>query len=648
MNAAVQMKRWWSTRAWSALVVVMGMFATVTVAPTAAHAAPDEPPPTTDAPVGDDLDLDLDEFEALLAADQPMATEPVGLLVSSTGVRDGATTVLSGGFLAGGRAPAPLTISIADLPPGTTVVGAEPSPDRSPDGRGWSCTDATCRYVTAGGDVAPVGGADIVPVLVVLSEPETAEPGSSVTATFDDLEPISVPLDRQDDASPLESPALGLTVTGVELVAEGAPIETIVTVTSLGDEPMDGAEVVLSGLDLTEPTTASGDGWSCADGLCRRTGTIAPYEFLPPITISHVAPDLDEGDAEIAIDIDATSTSDGGDVDTSHRHEIDVVDDVTDTVAVTARFRSSTLLAPASQSVTVAVTPTGTGDLDGELAVTATAPDGVELDWPAATGDLSWNCDDTSCRLDHGGPLPAGEQIDLVVPIDVTTDAEEGVADVVFAASVDGATDADAGVMSASFVIATPTATELVPSVARADGAPSDRSGQIEFNAFEPRDLVITIDNAGSRYAPAASVVAAEIVFRDGDEVATTGPSWDCDTGSVPPGGTIRCLHVLDDDLQPGESLGLPLALAPAGPGASTISISATTGDDDISDDHTVDAHLVTVADGPVLTVAFDAAERPRPGLTTEISMAIANEGGAAASEQFVVVETPPGADLVG
>ena len=167
VNAAVQMKRWWSVRAVTALVVV-AMCATLTIAPTTAVAAPDDPPPTTDAPDGGTDGLDLDQFDALLMDEQPMATEPTGLLASSTGVRTGATTVLSGGFLAGGREPAPLTVSLTDLPSGMAVVGAEPSPDRSSDGLGWICDDATCRYATTGGDVAPVGGTDIVPLLIVL------------------------------------------------------------------------------------------------------------------------------------------------------------------------------------------------------------------------------------------------------------------------------------------------------------------------------------------------------------------------------------------------------------------------------------------------------------------------------------------------
>ena len=170
-----------------------------------------------------------------------------------TGVRPGATTVIGGALINTGDAPEAVGVELDGLPDGVTIDAVRPDASAPVDGRFWSCAATTCQLVDADGAEQTLDADSDVGLVLALRGDALPASGGSVRVAVGDRPALTVPLDRAENAPPMDATTLSMSVTGAASVLIGDSVETTVRVSNLAATPTTPGSIVLARAPVLRP-----------------------------------------------------------------------------------------------------------------------------------------------------------------------------------------------------------------------------------------------------------------------------------------------------------------------------------------------------------------------------------------------------------
>lgn len=522
--------------------------------------------------------------------------------------------------------PGPITVTDA-LPAGLTFVSAT--------GTGWACS-AAAGLVTCERAGTLASGTD-APTITLVATVGSGVGTTTLTNTANVAGPATDPTpgnNTDHEPTPVTEEteiAVTKTVTGADPVAAGATTSYSVVVSNTGSSDARGVtvtDVLPAGMSLV---SASGDGWTCAGGVCTRDRVVAG-QSAPVLTIvARVASGTPSG-ASLTNTVTVSTVTDG---DTAAGN----TDDATVGVYTAAdlaltKTHAGSAVAGQATSFELTVRNDGPSDAAGPITVVDTLPAGLtylsaSAPWtcaPAAADPRQVRCTVPS-GLGAGGTLPV-----LSLQVMVAASAETG--PVTNTATVSSPTgDPVPGNNTDTADVTVDRLADV--SVVKTHTGPVRIGATVEFT--------LAVTNEGP--SEARDVVVTDTLPVGLDFVSATGDGWTCSREAA----VISC--ALSAPLAPGGTaapVSVVVGVTPmAYPGVVNLAeVSTSTTDPDPTDDLDTDELEVPA----LVDLQLEKSLRGKlvVGEQATYLLKVTNDGPTDAPGPVTVTDTlPRGLDLV-
>lgn len=569
---------------------------------------------------------------------------------SVTGIRSGASTLVSGAIVNLTETPLDASFQITGLPAGVSVNTVLPSISTPLNGKAWSCVALTCSLVSADGGVAQLPSRDGAEVMIALSVASPVDPASTIGVTPSSGAPSTIPLSLPDGEPPLSNTAMSIDIAGPSSLQIGAESTAIIRVANLSDVASDENTITVDiggQLPSGVVVTPSGTGWECTALLCRYSAALPQFGLAPQLALTLSADPLaPTGSGTISPQLSASVM--GTAISANDTLSVSVNSPRSFSVSPRLTLDQPSVIAPTTLSALVSLTPTGAGSMSEGVSFTLNLPDGFDAQWGSVTTEDPWTCANITNGCELTAPIPAAVPSLLAVPISVPFGADPGTYTFELAAVVgQGESAVNQTPVNASLVVLPPPVPELRAVLQVANGDVSTvgrRATQIEFDPGQSRSLVVAVTNEGSVAANEGQTIYLTAVPSSEQELEDIGgPGWKCSAKSgtkLSSSKPLLCSYTLDEDLESAANVQLPFTLIPAAPETANWTLNAgfsKSFDTDIATESVV----AVVDDGPQLVSSIINESPLYNGGSGNVSIAIANHGESNAEGGIVVVEIP-------
>lgn len=576
-------------------------------------------------------------------------------LLSATGVRAASSTVLVGAVLNRSDRGRTVTVRLDDLPSDVQLLRVLPSASQPEQGRAWACEGRSCDLVDQDGRAVQLPAGEGVGLQLVLAGTGVA-PGGGFQVSVDGGASVRVAFDRPDGAPALPDRAITVGTVGPDMQVPGATTTTAISVGNVSAEPVAAGSLTVrwSGQPTGVTSTAAGQGWTCApSGPCTYGPEVPALGQAAPLVLTN-ATSADAADssstfvvtaaAQVSAQVGATAVQ--ADTSTTWRVRPPTASGLSASIELSATSVSP----PAITTATIAATPIGQGPLVEPAELRLELPDGVSADWSAASSRGPWRCDDAQQRCVSEGPLSAGVDGIVQVPLRVARGTAADLVHVRVRTQVQGRTGVGStDDASAGLVVNPPPVAELRAQLraANADGvalAALPEGEPLDFATGVPRPLVVVVTNQGSRAAAEGSSVDVELRPDVTQRVASIGgPGWRCsDVDRLDASTPMRCSLQLDRELPSGDSVSLPMTLAPSEQGSSRWTVTSG-GDGRLPASSARHVRVDVGTTAPKLVPRTVVSDELVRGGTGQVQVRLVNDGDAVARGGVLLIDLPTG-----